>query len=62
MAKAKPAVPGVVTPLQRRDESWWFRWDSPTGTSHYPSQTYETEAKALTAGRAFARKMAGSKR
>ncbi|AMQ66995.1 MULTISPECIES: hypothetical protein [Mycolicibacterium] len=54
MSRAKP-VPGKVTAKQTRD-GWMWRWESPLGTPHLGADRHETEAKALAAGRRFARK------
>ncbi|URM86504.1 hypothetical protein PBI_HILLTOPFARM_62 [Mycobacterium phage Hilltopfarm] len=55
MSKAKP-VPGKVCARQTRDNQYRWEWVTPTGTMHLGVERYDTVAKAMTAGRRFARK------
>ncbi|QBP29717.1 hypothetical protein SEA_TYPHA_62 [Mycobacterium phage Typha] len=55
MSKPKP-VPGKVIARKTRDGQWSWKWTTPTGTPHLGVERFDTEAKAMTAGRRFARK------
>lgn len=55
--KAPAPVPGTVTTHEHAD-GWTWKWRSPNGTDHLSPTRFPTEAKALTAGRQFARRSA----
>lgn len=54
MSTKTTQVPGTVTAKKVAD-GWIWKWRSPKGTDHIGPSRFPTEAKALTAGRKFAR-------
>lgn len=53
--KAPAPVPGTVTATEHAD-GWSWKWRSPRGTEHLGHERFPTEAKAMAAGRLFARR------